>query len=377
MIDFLRRMAAPVFCLVLIAPVALAASAPPATCCMKLPSRFGATATVTQTSASAQTSSSTAGMAWIPGGEFTMGSSDPDAHPDEQPPHRVRLHGFWIDRTTVTNAQFRRFVEATHYVTTAERAPVLADIMKELPPGTPPPSPDKLVASSLVFQKTGQPVDLNDYSQWWVWVKGADWKHPEGPDTSIKGKDNYPVVQVSHDDAVAYAKWAGKRLPTEAEWEYAARAGLNQKRYAWGDAPLHDGKVWHANTWQGVFPVNDDGSDGFAGLAPVKSFPPNGYGLYDMSGNVWQWVADWYRPDTYQDEAAKPPVVDPTGPTSSYDPDEPTAPKYVMRGGSFLCNDSYCSGFRVGARMKSTPDTSTNHVGFRCVSDAPAPVAMK
>ena len=352
------------------APAATTTTPP---CCLLLPNRFGVPSDAASPPTAAGKASSTAGMAWIPGGEFLMGGGDGEARPDEEPVHRVRLHGFWIDRTEVTNAQFRRFVDATHYVTTAERAPVLADIMKQLPPGTPPPSPDKLVASSLVFHTTGQPVDVSDVAQWWTWVKGADWKHPEGPGTSIQGKDDYPVVQVSWDDAVAYAKWAGQRLPTEAEWEYAARGGLAGKTYAWGDAPLHAGQVWHANTWQGVFPVSDEGEDGFVGLAPVRSFPPNGYGLYDMAGNVWHWVADWYRPDTYAEEAKSAVTDNPAGPDSSFDPQEPDAPKRVMRGGSFLCNASYCSGYRVGARMKSTPDTSTNHVGFRCVSDAPPP----
>ena len=346
------------------------AATPTPPCCLKLPARFPAAGRATDLAAAMVAPVGRTGMVKISGGEFVMGDDSSDARPDESPKHRVRVSTFWIDKNPVTNGEFRRFVEATHYVTTAERPPELADIMKQLPPGTPPPTPAQLVAASLVFHPTTTPVEnFNDISQWWSWVPHADWRHPEGPSSSIAGKDNYPVVQVSYDDALAYAHWAGQRLPTEAEWEFAARGGLKEKPFAWGDAPLHDGKVWRANTWQGTFPVHDTGDDGFAGLAPVGSFPPNGYGLDDMAGNVWEWVSDWYRPDTYATEAQAPVTVDPPGPAVSYDPAEPQAPKRVIRGGSFLCNDAYCSGYRVSARMKSTPDTSTNHIGFRCVAD--------
>ncbi len=328
-----------------------------ACCTVPLPSRL----------AGAVSSEPPPGMVWIPGGEFTMGSKDSEARGDEKPAHRVHLDGFWMDATDVTNRQFRAFVEATGYVTTAEKAPELAEIVKQLPPGAPPLPASSLVPSGLVFQKTGADVPLGDVSQWWKWQAGADWRHPEGPGSSIEGRDDYPVVQVSHDDAVAYAKWAGKRLPTEAEWEFAARGGLEGRRYAWGDEALDAGGKWRANTWQGAFPVKDDGRDGFTGLAPGRSFPANGYGLYDMAGNAWQWTADWYRPDAYA--AAAAPVSNPAGPASGYDPAEPYAPKRVIRGGSFLCNAAYCSGYRASARMKTSPDTSTNHISFRCVRD--------
>ncbi len=345
------------FLALMVAALSPAASADvPACCAVPLPLRFAV--------------ATPAGMVWIPGGEFTMGSDEAEARADEKPAHRVGLEGFWMDSTDVTNAQFRKFIEATGYVTTAEKAPDLAEIMKQLPPGTPPPSQDSLVPAGLVFQKTSSAVALNDVSQWWQWKAGADWRHPEGPESSIKGRDNDPVVQVSYDDAVAYAKWADKRLPTEAEWEYAARGGLEGKRYSWGDDAPSAGGKWRANIWQGSFPVKDEGLDGFSGLAPVRSFPANGYGLYDMAGNVWQWVADWYRPDAYAVPDPHTPVLNPAGPSSALDPDEPYAPKRVIRGGSFLCNATYCSGYRVSARMKTSPDTGTNHTGFRCVKDA-------
>ena len=233
------------------------------------------------------------GMIWIPGGEFTMGTDDKIGWQDEKPAHRVRVDGFWMDQTDVTNAQFAFFVEATGYITTAERPVDVAEIMKQSPPGTPPPPPEKLVPGSLVFQPTQGPItDKRDYSQWWRWTPGANWRHPEGPDSSTQGKEDHPVVQVSWHDAVAYAKWAGKRLPTEAEWEFAARGGLDGKTYSWGDEPFSDESP-QCNCWQGEFPWKNTGSDGYQRTSPVKAFSPNGYGLYDMGGNVWQWCADW------------------------------------------------------------------------------------
>ena len=226
--------------------------------------------------------------------------------------------------------------------------------------------PGNLVAGSIVFTPTREPVPLDDHMRWWSYVKGADWRHPTGPGSSIKGRGDDPVVQVSHEDAVAYAKWAGKRLPTEAEWEFAQRGGLSGKLYAWGDEFEPGGKHM-ANTYQGVFPVRDTGEDGFAGVSPVKSFPPNRYGLYDMAGNVWQWCSDWYRPETYAVDARKGVVRNPKGPDSSFDPAEPGIPKRVQRGGSFLCTDQYCTRYMAGTRGKGAIDTGTNHTGFRCV----------
>jgi formylglycine-generating enzyme required for sulfatase activity len=306
-------------------------------------------------------------MVWIPGGEFQMGSNDPAAKPDEQPPHRVRVDGFWMDRTEVTNAAFRTFVEATGYVTIAEKAPKLEEIMAQLPPGTTPPKPEDLVPGSLVFTPTPGPVPLDDFSRWWRWQPGANWKHPEGPSSSIEGKDDHPVVQVAWEDAMAYARWAGKRLPTEAEWERAARGGLEGQTYVWGNQSV-DNPICRANIWQGSFPYQNLGVDRFMTSAPVRSFEANGYGLFDMSGNVWEIVADWYRPDTYAARAALRTVaVNPQGPEKSYDPREPYTPKRVVRGGSFLCNDLYCTGYRPSARMTIPPDTGLNHTGFRCV----------
>ncbi len=319
-------------------------------CCGKLPSRFAPTAPE--------------GMVWIPGGEFVMGSTDHYAKPDEQPLHRVKLDGFWISRTPVTNKQFEEFVKATGYITTAERAPTAEEILSQCPPGTPPPPADMLVAASLVFKPSGRPVPLNNALIWWEWKAGADWRHPQGLGSSIESKGDHPVVQVSWYDAQAYCKWAGLRLPTEAEWEYAARGGLDQKINVWGDEPADAAKC---NIWQGQFPVKDTAEDGFAGTSPVGSFPPNGYGLADMAGNVWEWVNDWYRPDTYAHDATNAVTVNPQGPVSSFDPDEPYAKKRITHGGSFLCNDQYCSGYRPSARMKTSPDTSLCHTGFRCV----------
>jgi formylglycine-generating enzyme required for sulfatase activity len=313
-----------------------------------------------------------AGMVWIPGGEFSMGGLAPsegvctmatmNSVKDSQPIHQVYVDGFWMDKTDVTNDEFDTFVRATGYKTIAEIAPT-----KEQFPTAPP---ENLVAGSTVFTPTKEPVPLNDHFQWWRYVHGANWRHPTGPDSDIKGKGSYPVVQIAYADAAAYAKWAGKRLPTEAEWEFAARGGLTGKTYAWGDE-LKPGGKWMANIYEGQFPVKDTGEDGFAGIAPVAQFPPNGYGLYDMAGNVWQWCSDWYRPDTYARiklAGGDAVVRNPQGPPSSYNPGE-DQPQRVHRGGSFLCTDQYCTRYMVGTRGKGDIDTASNHLGFRCVKD--------
>jgi formylglycine-generating enzyme required for sulfatase activity len=269
-----------------------------------------------------------------------------------------------MDRTDVTNKQFAAFVKETGYVTVAERIPRAEDF---------PTAPrENLVAGSVVFSSPHHPVPLNDPLQWWSYVAGASWRHPGGPQTDIVGKDDYPVVQVAYEDADAYAKWAGKRLPTEAEWEFAARGGLTGKPFVWGDEFRPGGK-WMANTHQGHFPDHDTAEDGRAGLMPVAQFAPNGYGLYDMAGNAWQWTSDWYREDTYaQLEAAGGVARNPRGPASSFDPSEPGTKKRVHRGGSFLCTDQYCSRYIVGTRGKGAIDTGTDHLTFRCVMEAKA-----
>lgn len=306
------------------------------------------------------------GMVWIPGGEFAMGTDSELGWSDEKPAHRVKVNPFWMDEHEVTNAQFRAFVDSTNYVTTAEKPPDLDEIMRQLPPGSQPPPKENLVPGALVFVPTDGPVPLNDSSRWWKWTPGACWKHPEGPDSNIDGKDEHPVVQVSWDDAVAYAKWAGKRLPTEAEWEFAARGGLDGKPYVWGDEPPSDTAI-HANIWQGNFPYRNTALDGFERTAPVKSYPPNDYGLYDMAGNVWEWCADRYRADLYKQRGGSGVIDNPTGPATSFDPRNPRAESRAQRGGSFLCDDSFCSRYRPSARHGCSPDTGMSHLGFRCV----------
>lgn len=306
------------------------------------------------------------GMVYINGGTYLMGADNQQAEPDEYPKHKVAVDGFWMDATEVTNAQFSRFVKATGYVTTAEQKPDWELLKKQLPPGTPKPDEELLVAASLVFTPPDHQIDLNNYGQWWSWKPGASWKHPQGPASSIKGKENYPVVQVSWYDAMAYCKWAKKRLPTEAEWEWAARGGLINNIYPWGNEAVNIGRP-KANTWEGRFPDRNTLRDKFYNAAPVKSFAPNGYRLYDMAGNVWEWCSDLYNDTYYQTVSHTSGINNPKGAATSFDPQEPDATKRVIRGGSFLCNDSYCSGFRVARRMKSTEDSGMEHVGFRCV----------
>jgi formylglycine-generating enzyme required for sulfatase activity len=317
------------------------------------------------------------GMVWIPGGEFSMGAQDPpdmddvgmQATHDSRPIHRVYVDSFYMDATDVTNAEFAAFVKSTKYVTVAERKPKAEDF-----PGAPP---ENLVAGSVVFEPPDHPVALNDHFQWWTYIRGANWRHPLGPQSDIKGKDNYPVVHIAYEDAQAYAKWAGKRLPTEAEWEFAARGGAAGKPFIWG-TEFRPGGKWQANTHQGHFPDKDTAEDGYAGIAPVASFPPNAYDLYDMAGNVWQWTSDWYRPDYYQQLAASGGVArNPQGPDSPFDPSEPGQPKKVHRGGSFLCTDQYCSRYMVGTRGKGEVSTGTNHLGFRCVMTRESWQAMR
>ena len=278
---------------------------------------------------------------------------------DARPIHRVAVDGFWMDATEVTNAQFAAFVKATGYVTVAERRPDPRDF-----PGAPASA---LLPGSAVFTAPDHPVDLGNALQWWRYVPGAGWRHPEGPSSDLRGRDRYPVVHVAFADAEAYAAWAGARLPTEAEWEFAARGGLTGNLFPWGNELTPLG-AHHANIHQGTFPQHDDGKDGFAGVAPVAQFAANPYGLYDVAGNVWEWVSDWYRPDYYTTLAATGQVaVNPRGPDDSFDPGEPGARKRVQRGGSFLCSDQYCSRYLVGSRGKGEVSTGSNHVGFRTV----------
>ncbi|MEM1446943.1 MAG: formylglycine-generating enzyme family protein [Planctomycetota bacterium] len=309
------------------------------------------------------------GMVWIPGGEFTMGTDAPNTWSNEHPAHPVRIDGFWMDETEVTNAHYAAFVEATGYVTVAERPIDWEEIKKQVPPGTPKPPAEMLQPGSLVFTPPNHPVDLRDITAWWSWTPGANWKHPKGPNSSIEGKDNYPVVHIAWEDAQAYAEWAGKQLPTEAQWEYAARGGSDDTRFAWGDTFKPDNRSM-ANTWDGKFPYKNTAEDRFVLAAPVKSFPPNGYGLYDTAGNVWEWTADWYRDDRnaiLAKIAEREPVVNPAGPDVSSDAANPGARSRVIKGGSFLCHVDYCESYRPPARRGTPDDTGLQHTGFRCI----------
>lgn len=308
------------------------------------------------------------GMVWIPGGEYSMGSEDPttcgcegaghDPMPDARPIHRVYVDGFFMDKTELTNAEYARFVDATGYVTVAERVPKAEDF-----PGAPP---ENLVAGSTIFTPTAAPVPLDSHYRWWRYQPGANWRHPDGPSSDWQTRKDHPVVHIAFEDAEAYAKWAGKRLPTEAEWEFAARGGQAGKRFAWGDTFRPDGK-YMANTFEGQFPVKDSGADGFVGISPVAKFPANPYGLFDVAGNVWEWCSDWYRPDSYERDAAAGVARNPQGPADSFDPAEPQEKKRVHRGGSFLCTEEYCSRYIMGTRGKGEISTGSNHVGFRCI----------
>ena len=305
------------------------------------------------TSGPALGTGTTTGMVWVPGGNFLMGA---DEFVDARPVHPVSVKGFWMDEHEVTNAEFARFVAATGYKTIAERPLNPADY-----PGVPA---EQLVPGSAVFTPPSQKVSLENPLRWWQYVKGASWLHPYGPSSTLKGHEAEPVVHVSYEDALAYANWAGKRLPTEAEWEFAAQGGKGNRTYYWGTELKPNGK-WVANIYQGSFPDHNTSEDGFTGVAPVKSFAPNPYGLYDMDGNVWEWCQDFYRPDYY----AKLVKDNPKGPSDSYDPDEPGAVKRVQRGGSFLCSDEYCIRYKAGSRGKGEVTSGSNNLGFRCVRD--------
>ncbi len=287
-----------------------------------------------------------------------------DSMRDARPVHRVYVSGFWMDKTEVTNALFKDFVKSTGYRTVAERAPTRQEF---------PTAPKKnLIAGSTVFTPSPHSIPLNNMLQWWRYEHGANWHHPEGPNSNLKRRENYPVVQVAYPDACAYATWAGKRLPTEAEWEFAARGGRTGQTYCWGNE-LRPGEKWMANIYEGEFPVKDLGADGFVGIAPVAQFPPNDYGLYDMAGNVWEWCSDWYRADYYAQLAAAGTSVarNPQGPETPPDTVKPTERKRVHRGGSFLCTDQYCTRYMVGTRGNGEANTAANHLGFRCVQSPP------
>ncbi len=310
------------------------------------------------------------GMVWIPGGAFEQGAVTQDklAMDHEKPAHKVAVDGFFMDVTEVTNAQFERFVNQSGYVTIAERPIDWEEIKKQLPEGTPRPPDSILQPGALTFKKSRNSLpNLYDFSQWWQWTIGANWRHPEGPGTSIVGKEDFPVVQIAYEDAIAYCNWAGRRLPTEAEWELAARGNKKNSIYFWGD---DDSRLsQNANTWNGEFPVINTLADGFESLAPVKSFPPNDFGLYDMAGNVWEWTSDWYNSNYYGEMAQRHEVTkNPEGAPVAYNERDPLAKEKIMKGGSFLCSASYCASYRISARMATSLDSSLEHLGFRTVA---------
>ena len=284
----------------------------------------------------------------------------------EKPPHPVEVDGFFMDETEVTNAEYAKFVEETSYVTVAEREIDWEEMKKQIPPGTPKPHDSILQPGSLIFKTIKSISNLYDHSQWWEWKIGANWKQPEGPGSDIEDKDEYPVVHIAYEDAVAYCEWAGRRLPTEAEWEFAAKGGLIDAPFSWGED--EENLPAMANTWEGQFPTENTAEDGFINKAPVKSYPPNDYGLYDMSGNVWEITQDWYNSNYYKDMAAQGKVKNPQGAENPYNPNNPNIPQKVIKGGSFLCNASYCASYRPSARMGNSLDSAQEHLGFRTVA---------
>jgi formylglycine-generating enzyme required for sulfatase activity len=309
------------------------------------------------------------GMVWVSSKTFVMGakSGDTYAMPREKPAHNVEVDGFFIDKTEVTNKAFKVFVEATDYKTIAERPIDWEEIKQQLPPGTPKPADSILQPGSLIFNKlAGMPTNMADYSQWWAWKIGANWKHPEGPNSTIEGKDDFPVVHIAYQDAVAYCEWAGRRLPTEAEWEAAAQGKATDQIYTWGNDPgvLNE----QANTWQGEFPTNNKIIDGFEMLSPVKSFPPNTLGIYDMLGNTWELTSDLFNVNYYQNLETSKVIKNPKGPEESYSPSNPYEVEHVIKGGSFLCHASYCASFRISAKMGQAVSSSSDHVGFRTLA---------
>ena len=309
------------------------------------------------------------GMVKIPEGTYMMGGDGKFALPRENPRHPVKVDAFYMDTHEVTNADFRKFVEETSYITIAERKIDWEELKKQLPPGTPKPPDENLNPGSLVFTPKPGTTDLSNFYQWWAWVNYTDWRHPEGPDSSIEGKDNHPVVHIALADAQAYAEWAGKRLPTEAEWEWAARGGLKDKTYPWGDKDVNEAP-YECNSWQGTFPNTNTAADGFEKRAPVGSFAPNGYGLYDMAGNVWEITTDLFDVNYYKTLSPTEVLHNPKGSAKSFNPHSPYGRNTVIKGGSFLCNDSYCASYRVSARMPLEWDSAMNHVGFRLVKGA-------
>ncbi len=310
------------------------------------------------------------GMIWIPAGTFKQGAvaQDKIAMAHEKPQHDVSVDGFFMDITEVTNAQFSKFVEETGYITVAERDIDWEEMKKQLPEGTPKPHDSILQPGSLLFKKTKTSVpNLYDFSQWWQWSIGANWKHPIGKNSSIEGKDDHPVVHISYEDAIAYCDWAGRRLPTEAEWEHAARANKKNTTYFWGDDLTKLSQ--NANSWEGEFPVFNTLEDGFERSAPVKSYPANAFGLFDMAGNVWEWTSDWYNVNYYSElVSSNKPIINPKGASEAYNPTNPYLEEKIIKGGSFLCSYTYCASYRISSRMGSSLDSSSEHIGFRTVA---------